>query len=186
MVRIKKLQTVGVAKFYVWWISCKICINLKVNFDTGKVCSLKANICAHLIVKSEIVPCFSQDIRYIYASVQIKIRFCINLKIFSNTSRLHVYLHLFRFHLFLIHFLFIYLFEWLWIFEIKRRITFIKGIFLRQLLRVLSSVSVVSSLSCQPWWGLLICRILRLYPIMISLSFRVSSLMSQVLLLTAS
>lgn len=86
MVRIKKLQTVGVAEFYVWWISCKICINLKVNFDTGKVCSLKANICVHLIVKSEIVPCFSQDIRYIYASVQIKIRFCINLKIFSNTS----------------------------------------------------------------------------------------------------
>lgn len=121
MVRIKKLQTVGVAEFYVWWISCKICINLKVNFDTGKVCSLKANICVHLIVKSEIVPCFSQDNRYIYASVQIKIRFCINLKIFSNT----IYLHLFRFHLFLIHFLFIYLFEWLWIFEIKRRITFI-------------------------------------------------------------
>lgn len=58
MVRIKKLQTVGVAEFYVWWISCKICINLKVNFDTGKVCSLKANICVHLIVKSEIVPCF--------------------------------------------------------------------------------------------------------------------------------
>lgn len=86
MVRIKKLQTVGVAEFYVWWISCKICINLKVNFDTGKVCSLKANICVHLIVKSEIVPCFWQDIRYIYASVQIKIRFCINLKIFSNTS----------------------------------------------------------------------------------------------------
>lgn len=185
MVRIKKLQTVGVAKFYVWWISCKICINLKVNFDTGKVCSLKANICVHLIVKSEIVPCFSQDIRYIYTQVfRSKSDFASTWK-FSQIL-VHVYLHLFRFHLFLIHFLFTYLFEWLWIFEIKRRITFIKGIFLRQLLRVLSSVSVVSSLSCQPGWGLLICRILRLYPIMISLSFRVSSLMSQVLLLTAS
>lgn len=162
MVRIKKLQTVGVAEFYVWWISCKICINLKVNFDTGKVCSLKANICVHLIVKSEIVPCFSQDIRYIYTQVfRSKSDFASTWK-FSQIL-VHVYLHLFRFHLFLIHFLFIYLFEWLWIFEIKRRITFIKGIFLRLLLRVLSSVSVVSSLSCQPGWGLLICRILRSY-----------------------
>lgn len=162
MVRIKKLQTVGVAEFYVWWISCKICINLKVNFDTGKVCSLKANICVHLIVKSEIVPCFSQDIRYIFTQVfRSKSDFASTWK-FSQIL-VHVYLHLFRFHLFLIHFLFIYLFEWLWIFEIKRRITFIKGIFLRQLLRVLSSAPVVSLLSCQPWWGLLICRILRSY-----------------------
>lgn len=162
MVRIKKLQTVGVAEFYVWWISCKICINLKVNFDTGKVCSLKANICVHLIVKSEIVPCFSQDIRYIFTQVFRSKSDVASTWKFSQIL-VHVYLHLFRFHLFLIHFLFIYLFEWLWIFEIKRRITFIKGIFLRQLLRVLSSVSVVSSLSCQPWWGLLICRILRSY-----------------------
>lgn len=120
MVRIKKLQTVGVAEFYVWWISCKICINLKVNFDTGKVCSLKANICVHLIVKSEIVPCFSQDIRYIYASVQIKIRYCTNLRTFSNTStRISAPLQITSLlNSFFIH-LFIYLFEWLWIFLYK-------------------------------------------------------------------
>lgn len=91
MVRIKKLQTVGVAEFYVWWISCKICINLKVNFDTGKVCSLKANICVHLIVKSEIVPCIAQDIHYIYTQV-----FGSNSDIAPtwNISQSLVYLHL--------------------------------------------------------------------------------------------
>lgn len=58
MVRIKKLQIVGVVEFYVWWIFCKICINLKVNFDMGKVCLFKVNICVYLIVKLEIVLCF--------------------------------------------------------------------------------------------------------------------------------